>query len=94
MHGDSTVIVLPQVLGGCFAITSVTFSSNSAALNGEGAYSDLFGMRIRQRVEQNAVDDGKKRCVRTDPEHESENGDRGEARRFKEHAKGVKQILR
>ena len=46
-------------------------------------------MRIRQRVEQHAIDDGKKRRVRADAERESEDGDGGEAGRFEEHPDGI-----
>jgi hypothetical protein len=58
-----------------------------------GNGDELFGMRVWKRVQQHAIDDGKKCGVRADPEGESKNGDRGEARRFEEHPKGVKHVL-
>jgi len=50
-------------------------------------HHDPVGISIRQRPEQDGVDDAEDRGVRTDPERECQDGNRSEPRRFAELAK-------
>jgi hypothetical protein len=53
----------------------------------------LAGDGIRQRLEQNGVDDRKDRRVCADPQGEGQDRDRGEARRLRHHTQRITQIL-
>ena len=54
---------------------------------------DAFGVRIRERLEENGVDDAEDGGAGADAEREGEYGDDREARRFREHSQAILQIL-
>src|SRR5690348_1410178 len=53
----------------------------------------LFRMRIRKRLQKDAVNDAENRGVRADAESERKHSDSREARRFTQHAESEAQIL-
>ncbi len=60
-----------------------------ALVNGD----ELIGLRIRQRIQQHAVDNGEERGVCADGEGESEDGDGGEGWGFRQHAQSESEVL-
>ncbi len=54
---------------------------------------ESLGLGIRQRAQQNSVDDAENGDVGPNPEREGEDGDGAERRRLEQHADGVAQIL-
>ena len=54
---------------------------------------ELLGIFVRQRAQQNGVNDAEDRAVRANAECESENRNRGEGRIFRQHPQAVTHIL-
>ena len=55
---------------------------------------ELAGVRVRQRIQEHAVDDGEERGVGADAERQGEDGDDAKRRRLEEHAEGEAKVLK